>query len=98
MLANAPIGAYATTRSLPRPTVRSVAIPIGIATDLTVGRGSERVVAYAPIGAFASIDSGKHWAKLSGIASANAPMYISVAFYLRHSLYVVGSTGSYGCK
>jgi hypothetical protein len=72
--------------------------PIGIATDPTADGRGERVVVYASIGAFATTDGGKHWTKLSGLGTANGSMYISVAFYLRHSLYVVGMTGPYGCK
>lgn len=72
--------------------------PIGLAVDPTSDRGGERVVVSAPIGGFATTDTGKHWTKLTGIGSADQPMIVSVAFYLRHSLYVIVMTGAYGCK
>lgn len=68
--------------------------PVGLAIDPTGRSGGERVVVYAPIGAYTTTDDGKHWSKLTGSGST----FIAVAFFSRHSLYAVGTTSAYGCQ
>lgn len=71
---------------------------MGIAADLTSTGSGERVVVYAPVGAYSTTDSGKHWTRLRGLSASNSAVFVSVAFYLHHSLYAVAMSAQYGCK
>lgn len=57
---------------------------------------AEHLVVYTPNGGYATTDSGKHWTALRGLEPAGylRPM---LAFYLRHSLYVVAATSFHQC-
>jgi hypothetical protein len=72
--------------------------PIGVAVDMASAPGAERLVAYAPIGAFVSSDSGKHWTKLRGLDPTQGASNVALAFLLRHSVYVVAMPASYSCN
>lgn len=70
----------------------------GISVDMTSGGGrGERVVTYAPIGVYETIDSGKHWTKLSGIDLANTDETPVFAFFVKRSTYVL-TTKTFGCN
>lgn len=71
---------------------------VGIAVDMSASVGGERVVVYAPIGAFATNDGGKHWAKLGGLVTRDGPMRVLFAFVLKHSVFVVALPTGAACR
>lgn len=69
---------------------------IGIAVDPVATSSGARVVAYAPIGAYLTTDSGKSWAPLRGIDPGSG-LKVGQAFFVRHTPYVI-ATPTQWCK
>lgn len=67
-----------------------------LAVDLSSRAPTERVVLYASNGAFVTTDTGRHWNALRGTEPAYhvQPM---LAFFLRHSVYVIAATSFHTC-
>lgn len=69
---------------------------IGLAIDPAGAPGHERVIAYAPVGAYLTTDGGKTWGPLRGSDPATG-VKVAQAFFVRHTPYVITILGQI-CK